>query len=77
MSRKSLKIRKSGSTTTKHISAMPPSSSMSRHPSDGLQPHGFRKKGSQFKVGNSHSTITANEQAEAYRGIDAPEKEEQ
>jgi hypothetical protein len=77
MSRKSLKIRKSGSTT-RHISAgPPPSPSVSRHPADGLQPFGFRKKGSSFKTGNSHSTISAAEQAAAYRGIDNPEQEEQ
>jgi hypothetical protein len=49
---------------------------LSRNPHDGLQPSAFRKKGSSFKTGNSHSTITAAEQSAAYRGIDGPKKEE-
>lgn len=46
-----------------------------KHPTDGLQPKAFRRKGSRFKSGVSHSKITAAEQAAAYRGIDAPEEE--
>lgn len=47
------------------------------HPSGGQQPRAFRKKGSSFKTGNSHSRITAAEQAAAYRGIDNnPEQED-
>jgi hypothetical protein len=36
---------------------------------------GFRKRGSQFKSGVSHSQITQHELNEAYRGIDGPEEE--
>jgi len=79
MSRKSIRVRKGGSTTTtkRLYAGPPPSISVSRHPADGRQPHGFRKKGSSFKTGNSHSTITAAELAAAHRGIDNnPEQEE-
>jgi hypothetical protein len=44
------------------------------HPTDGLRPH--RLHPPSIRSGNIHSRITATEQAAAYRGIDAPEKEE-
>jgi hypothetical protein len=62
-------------TKTKRIPRLPDGKRINPniHPAAGTM--GFRKKGSSFKSGVSHSTITQHELNEAYKGIDGPEEE--
>jgi len=62
-------------TKTKRVPRLPDGTRINPNIRPAAGTMGFRKKGSQFKSGVSHSTISAHEQAEAYKGIDGPEEE--